>query len=350
MGFAVIPGDHFKSQIFLDGLGMQAAFGHAPLQIGDLFQSAGGEQLVIAPHQIVRNGHDLAEHGGGRLVNADIVAVGFRHLAHAVGAFQQGHGQNALGFQAVVGLKGAAHQQVEFLVRAAHFHIRFQADGVVALAQGVEKFVDGNGALLAEALFKIVPFHHPGHGVAGGQPDEIRGVHRAQPAGVECDHGLFRIENFEHLAFVGFGIGEHLLFRQGRAGFGTAGRVADTAGEVSDEKDHGMPQLLKVAHLVHDHGMSQMQIRGCGVKSHFDAQRRAAGDFFAQFSLVDEFGNAAFDACHLLVDVEHGSFPLSYVAATNGAQRRPKTDTWVLQRTTVLSIRSFAGQMQKRGV
>ena len=68
-----------------------------------------------------------------------------------------------------MGLQGAAHEQIELLVRTAHFHVSLESHGVIALAEGVEELVDRDGALLAEAFFKVVAFHHAGHGAAGGQ-------------------------------------------------------------------------------------------------------------------------------------------------------------------------------------
>ena len=204
-----------------------------------------------------------------------------------------------------MGLEVAAHQQVELLVRAAHFHIGFQRNRVKTLAERVEKFVDGDGALFAEAFFKIVALHHTGHGVAGGQLDEARGVHLAQPAGVELHLGLFRVQDFEDLFLVGFGVGQHLLFRERRAGFRTARRVADAAGEIADQKNDRVPQLLEMTHLVHHHRMAEVQVRSRGVKAHLDAQGHAARQLFAQFALVDQFSHAAFDEGHLPVNIHH---------------------------------------------
>ena len=296
-------------QHLLGGLGVHAAPGHVFLEAGDVFQGLGGQQFVITPHEIVGDGHDLAEDLGRGFVDADIVAVGLGHLAHAVQAFQQGHGQDALAFHAVVGLEVAAHQQVELLVGTAHFHIGLEGHGVIALAEGIDEFVDGDGALLAEALFKVVALHHAGHGVAGGQADEVRGVHLAQPVGIEFHDGLFGIEDLEDLLLVGLGIGDDLFLGQGRTGLGAAGGVADAAGEVTDQEDDLVAQFLKVAHLVHDHGVAQMQVGSGGVKAHLHAQGRAAFQFLAQFLLVNQLRHAALDHGHLAINIHHRTSP-----------------------------------------
>ena len=208
-----------------------------------------------------------------------------------------------------MGLEVAAHQQVELLVGAAHFHVGLEGHGVIALAEGIDEFVDGDGALLAEALFKVVAFHHAGHGIAGGQTDEVRGVHLAQPVGVEFHDGLFGVEDLEDLLLVGLGIGDDLFLGQGGTGLGAAGGVADAAGEVTDQEDDLVAQFLKVAHLVHDHGVAQMQVGSGGVKAHLHAQGRAAFQFLAQFLLVNQFRHAALDHGHLAINIHHRTCP-----------------------------------------
>ena len=64
---------------------------------------------------------------------------------------------------------------------------------------------------------------------------------------VEFDDGFFRIEQFENLLFVGFGVGVDLFARELRARRVLAGRIADHAGEVADQEDRDMAQLLKRA-------------------------------------------------------------------------------------------------------
>ncbi len=165
--------------------------------------------------------------------------------------------------------------------------------------------MDGDGPLLAEALFKVVALQHAGHGGIGGQADEVRRVHAAEPAGIEFHHRLFRVQDLEDLALVGLGIGEHLLFRERRPRFATARGVADAPGEVADEEDDRVPQFLKMAHLVHDHRMAEMQVGRRGVKAHLDAQGTARAEFGAQLVLVDDFRGAAPDERHLAVNVRH---------------------------------------------
>ncbi len=131
----------------------------------------------------------------------------------------------------------AADQQVEFLVGAAQFDVGFQRHRVVALQQGIEELVDGDGQAFLVALGEVVALQHAGHGVLGGEPHQALGPQLVEPARIEIDGGLVRVEDLEHLLLVGLGVLLHLLAGQRLAGFILAGRVADHAGEVPDQED-----------------------------------------------------------------------------------------------------------------
>ncbi len=96
--------------------------------------------------------------------------------------------------------------------------------------------MDGDRLLAGEALVKIVPLQHPRHGITGGQTDQFGGRHRPEPLAVENHRGRVRVEDLEDLLLVGFGILQHLLAGQRLAGLVLAGRVADHAGKIADEK------------------------------------------------------------------------------------------------------------------
>jgi hypothetical protein len=166
-------GDDLLPQQHLD-VSRIAAFGDFTLETSDLVVAPKRQQFVVAPHQIVRHRHQLAENLGRRLGDADVVAQGFRHLVDAVEAFQQGHHQNALRRLAVVLLQFAANQQIEFLVRATQFDVRFHGHRVIALAKGIEKLVNGDGLAAGIALGKIVALQHARHRVARRKLDHAR--------------------------------------------------------------------------------------------------------------------------------------------------------------------------------
>ena len=60
------------------------------LNSSDFSQRTEGEQLAVVPHQIVGDGHDLAEHLTRGVVYADVVGGGLGHLLDAVQAHQSG--------------------------------------------------------------------------------------------------------------------------------------------------------------------------------------------------------------------------------------------------------------------
>ena len=71
-------------------------------------------------------------------------------------------------------------------------------------------------------------------GVLGHEANEIVGGELAHPAAIEVDDGFLRVENFEDLGFVGFGVLFDLFASERRTRDRAAGGIADHAGEVAD--------------------------------------------------------------------------------------------------------------------
>ena len=86
---------------------------------GDLLRGAVGDEFVVEPHQFVGDGHDFAEHVGGRLGDADVVAEALGHFALAVEANENGHGENGLARETVFALDFAVNEEIEFLLGGA---------------------------------------------------------------------------------------------------------------------------------------------------------------------------------------------------------------------------------------
>ena len=115
-------------------------------------------------------------------------------------------------------------------------------------------------------------------------------AHAAVPARVEVQHRLVRIEDFEYLAFVGFGVGLDLFGGQRGAGFRPAGRVADGGREVAHQKSDRVPQFLKMAQLVDNDRVAQVKVGRGGVAPQFYIEGLVSGQFFAQIlSLIHIF-------------------------------------------------------------
>ena len=128
-------------------------------------------------------------------------------------------------------------QQVEFLVRTAQFDIRFEGHRIVALDQRIEKFVDGDGLTGLVSVVEIFPLQHPGHGMFGGELNEIGRAHRIHPCRVEANLGFFWVKNLIDLLLVGLAVFNDFFPRQGLSRHVFAGGVADHPGEVPNQKD-----------------------------------------------------------------------------------------------------------------
>ena len=117
---------------------------------------------------------------------------------------------------------------------------------------------------------------------------------------------VLRVENLVDLRHVSLGIAHDLFRAERRAGGGTAGGIADHAGEVADQEDDGVAEILKMLELAQQHGVAEMQVGRSGIESGFDPQRFAGGqrlfEFRAQFRLPNDFRGAFLDVGELFVN------------------------------------------------
>ena len=86
---------------------------------------------------------------------------------------------------AVGALQFASDEQVEFLVGAAEFDVGLERDGVVALSERIEQFVQRDGFLFHEALVEVFALEHLGDCVLGGEANEIFGGEFGEPAALK---------------------------------------------------------------------------------------------------------------------------------------------------------------------
>ena len=145
------------------------------------------------------------------------------------------------------------------------------------MQQGVEEFVQADGGAGVKARVKVVALHHAGDGVLGRQLDHAARAQLVAPLAVVAQLGFFRAEHFVGLGAIGFGVGADLFGAQRRAGGVAAARVANEGGEVANEEDDGVAQVLQLAQLVEYDGVAQMDVGRGGVQAQFDAQRLAGG-------------------------------------------------------------------------
>ena len=116
-----------------------------------------------------------------------------------------------------------------------------------------------------EPVMEVVALHHARHGVLGGELDH---AHRSQgqaPFAVVADLGFFRVEHQRGLLVISFSVFFDLLWCERRTGTVAARRVANQTGEVADQENDLVPQILQLAHFVEHHGMTDMDIWRCGI-------------------------------------------------------------------------------------
>jgi hypothetical protein len=98
------------------------------------------------------------------------------------------------------------------------------------------------------------------------------------------------------------------LARQLRAGRLLAGRVADEAGEVADEEDDLVAELLEVAHLAEDDRVAEVEVGRGGVEADLDQQLPAAAlrppQLVGQLLLGHHVDAALGQVPQLLIDIE----------------------------------------------
>src|SRR5207237_9426574 len=107
--------------------------------------------------------------------------------------------------------------------------------------------------------------------VCCGKADQSIRPERGQPGGIECDFGLLPIEDEKYLVGIGLGIGLELVGRKRRPGDVTTGGIADHSGDVANQKNNVMPEVLQLAKLVELHSMSKVQIGPGRVEAFLDS-------------------------------------------------------------------------------
>ena len=216
---------------------------------------------------------------GGGVGDADVVAFGLAHFVDAVEADEQGGDDDALAFVALALLEFAADEVVEELVGAAHFDVGVDADGVPALEQGVEEFVDGDGSAGLVAFGEGVAFEHLADGFPGGEFDDIKQVEFAEPFAVSADFEqfLFRAEDFHDLGEVGVGVAIDFFAAEDGPGGVSAGGVANAGGVVADDDDGFVAPVLELADDLERDAVTEVDIGRRGVHAEFDAEGFARG-------------------------------------------------------------------------
>ena len=224
---AVVGIAQVAAQSALELIGVGGTVGQGGVNLVDLGRGERTGQTIVLADHLVGDRHGLAEHILGSIGQADVVAVGLGHLAHAIGALEQRHGKRDLRLHAHLLHELAAGEQVEELVGAAHLHVGLDLNGVEGLHHGVQKLVQGNRRLGLVALSKVVALKDAGDGELGAHLQQAGQVHRKDPVAVVHNGGLLGIQDLHGLAHVGLGVGLDLLLRKLRTRGVLARGIAD---------------------------------------------------------------------------------------------------------------------------
>ena len=143
-------------------------------------------------------------------------------------------------------LEIATDQNVEELVSPSQFDVRFDHDRVPALHDRILDFMGMNGLLPIDSLTKIFALEHLLQGDAAVEPDHFFVSHLAEPIPIEDDLGAAGIEDLESLLAIGLGVGLHFGGGEMRSGGGAAARIPDQPGEIANDEDGLMSQILEL--------------------------------------------------------------------------------------------------------
>jgi hypothetical protein len=179
------------------------------------------------------------------------------------------------------------------------------------------------------ALGKVVALEHLCERHPRGQADPVFAGEGGQPARVEVDHRGVAVEQLEDLPLVGLGVGGDLVASELRARRFLAGRVADHAGEIADQEDDAMPELLEVVHLADHHRVAQVEVGRRRIEADLDGERTslAPGRDHARLEILrpDDVDAAAQQEIHLLLD----GTVCGHHSSTFGAGRITAGEAWI---------------------
>ena len=128
-----------------------------------------------------------------------------------------------------------------------------------------------DGCARFKTVMEVVALHHARHGVFGGQLDHAHRTQGQAPLAVVANLGFFGVEHQRGLLVIGLRVFFDLLGCERRTGAVAARRVANQTGEVADQENDLVPQILQLAHFVEHYRVADMNIWRRGVETQFDA-------------------------------------------------------------------------------
>ena len=148
--------------------------------------------------------------------------------------------------------------------------------------------------LLVDPRLEIFALQHLLQRHAAVQANHVFERHRAEPVAVAHRFCARRIENLERLLAISCRVCHHFLMRQMRPRNGAAARVADHSGEIADDENRLVTEILKLPQFSQNNRVPKMNIGCRRIDPEFDPQRPAEREFFAQFVFADDLRRALF--------------------------------------------------------
>ncbi len=273
---------------------------------GDLRRRNPREQLEVAPHHFVGDRHEFAEDVLRLLVDPDVVAIALGHLLHAVESFEEWDRQRDLRLLTVGTLEVAPDQQIERLVGAPELDIGGQRHRIVSLGDRVEELVQADRTLGGVPCGEVLALEHPGYRQARRFADDALEGQRREPRRVEVDTRARHVDHLAELRAVRVRVRANLVPGERLASLRAAGRIADHAGEVADDHDDLVAQILKVPELPQDDRMTQVKVGRGWIEPQLDPQRRAGAsrslELLGELGLHDDVDGTPPDDLQLRVD------------------------------------------------
>src|SRR5262249_49374200 len=186
-----------------------------------------GQQREPLGHQFVGDTHRLVELALRLLRDTNVVAGTFAHLALAVQAAEDGHGDADLRLLPGIDLELPPNHQVVQLFATAQLDVGADLDAVAALHQRVEAFTQVDFPAGLDPFGEVVALQHSLHGDLTRQTQHVAEGEAAEPLPVVTDLGPRDVDDAADLCQVVAGVGLDLLCRQPLARVVAAAGVAD---------------------------------------------------------------------------------------------------------------------------
>jgi hypothetical protein len=158
----------------------------------------------------------------------------------------------------------------------------------------VLNFVGVDWLLIVNPSAKIFSLQHLLKRDPAVQPNHIFVRHRAKPIAIANGLSAAGIENLEGLFPIRLRIVQHLFVRQMRSCCGPTAGIANHSGEIADDQNSLMSEILKFPQLPQHNCVTKVNVGCRWVDTKLDAERPPDSQLFAELSFANDLGGAFF--------------------------------------------------------